>query len=52
MTYRKYNRYAKFDSNLFAVLDATNKFTSIYDGFIGLAPYSDNEERKKRNFLW
>jgi len=52
MTYRKYNRYAKFKANTFAVIDANSKFTSIYDGFVGLAPYSDNEERKKRNFLW
>jgi hypothetical protein len=40
------------DIQYFAIEDADRRFYSIYNGYIGLAPYSDNAARKERNFLW
>ena len=52
MFYHEYHRYAKFEAQMFSVIDASQKFISIYNGYIGIAPYADGTERKNRNFLW
>ena len=45
MSYGKYHRYATFDAEYFAIVDATESFKSIYNGYIGIAPYPDNKDR-------
>lgn len=52
MSFGKYRRYATFDAEYFAVVDASESFKSIYNGYIGIAPYPDNKEREGRNFLY
>ena len=52
MFYHEYHRYARFNAQMFSVIDADKKFISIYNGYVGIAPYPDNAERKARNFLW
>ena len=34
------------------ITDSSNVFESEFDGFLGMAPYSQKPEEKAYNFLW
>lgn len=50
--YHKYHRYLQVQAQVFSVIDANQPFISQYNGYMGIAPYSDTQVRKERSFLW
>jgi len=50
MIFHEYHRYAKFNAEFFSVIDASSPFVSIYNGYVGIQPYT--ESRKTTNFMW
>ena len=38
--------------NFFSVVDADRSFTSIYNGYMGIAPYSESSPKRFRSFLY
>ena len=48
----QYDRQTKFQNQILAIQESSQKFTSMYNGYIGIAPYAQNYNNRHQNFLW
>ena len=51
--YEKYDRITNAtDIPIFSIVGANKKFSSDYQGFIGIAPYADQYTNKVKSFIF
>ena len=52
LQYVQFDRQTKFKSQILAIKESSQKFTSMYNGYIGIAPYAQNYNNRHENYLW
>lgn len=52
ITLKNYQRQCLFDLKFQDITSTTSQFTSEFDGYLGLGPYSENPAMKSYNFMW
>lgn len=52
LLFHEFHRFANFEAQYFSIIGADRRFISIYNGYIGFAPYSDTDSVKQRSFLY